>query len=120
MARMLRGDPATDGSDSASSNDESKVNRISYNGSMIRDSSKDKLSKVTMEESIDLSDESKCASTDESEGETAEVVEDSVAQDMEIFAQTFKAIQNQYRLISRIGEGEFKSRITNIKVLKSR
>lgn len=54
-----------------------------------------------MDESRGPLEESGCTHTDESEEE----MEDSVAEDMHRFEQSFKNITQRYRLINRIGEG---------------
>ena len=81
-----------------------------YNGSMREVSSSNELNKITDEECVNQMKESKYVSTDDSDGgdedeEAEEEAEESVVQDMAHFAQTFKGIESQYRLINRIGEG---------------
>lgn len=59
---------------------------------------------TVLDESRDpLAESSGCAASDESDEE----VEDSVAEDMARFEETFKGISGEYRLINRIGEGPY-------------
>jgi len=57
---------------------------------------------TVMDESRDPLEESGCTRTDDSEEE----IEDTVAEDMARFEESFKGITKRYRLINRIGEGE--------------
>ncbi|KAF1988787.1 cell cycle protein kinase-like protein [Aulographum hederae CBS 113979] len=58
---------------------------------------------AVMDESRGPLEESGCTHTEESEEE----VDDSVAEDMARFEETFKGISRRFRLINRIGEGTF-------------
>lgn len=55
-----------------------------------------------MDESRDPLEESGCTHDGSDE---EEVVDESVAEDMDRFEETFKGINKRYRLINRIGEG---------------
>ena len=114
--RMLRDDVCTDSSGRASSNDEYQAKISLCDDSMEEGSSRDELNKVLLEESMNPAEESRCTTTDNSEEEDdSEEVEESVAQDMALFAQTFKGIESRYRLINRIGEGTLRLYITDVK-----
>lgn len=105
----MQADIGSDSSGSASSDNDHQTNRH-YDDSMEDDSSTDEVNKITNDECINPIKERKYASTDDSEKddedeEAEEEAEESVVQDMVHFAQTFKGIESQYRLINRIGEG---------------
>jgi cell division control protein 7 len=59
---------------------------------------------TVMDESRDPDDESGATRTDDSEESE---LDESVAEDIARFEASFKGINKRYRLISRIGEGEW-------------
>jgi len=63
-----------------------------------------------MDESRGPLEESGCTHSDESEDE----VENSVAEDMRQFEESFRNISQRYRLINRIGEGKSENNRQNV------